>query len=236
MQKNLIEEGKYLVIGINYLWLPDVNNNKLNQLYFKWKKIKEIKKKNHYFGQYTLVNGSNTINTLKDNSTSKLVRYSISKGMYIKAYKSLLLAMRHIYKLTLYGKSESIKTIFGGYSPVLSYLMCTTFMFNTTTILTWASKSISQIFIFKCFKTTKYLKKRTKKQYSLKTLYLNRKFRLNNALKRIAFFFETRKYNKLPSRIFFALGDVFFLYKNGELYKRKLLIYKKVFSNLKNFK
>jgi len=59
---------------------------------------------------------------------------------------------------------------------------------------------------------------------------------LNNALKRISFFVETRKYNNLSSRIFFALGDVFFLYKNGELYRKKLLIYKKVFNTLKNFK
>lgn len=236
MQKKLIQESIYLPINADVLWLPNVGNNKFNQLYFKWKKIKEVKQKNHYFGQYSLSKGNGTINILKDNATSKFVKYSINKGMYIKAYKNFLIAMRQIYKLTLYDKSETVKVIFGGYSPVLSYLMCTTFMFNTTTILNWASKSISQIFIFKCFKASKYLKKRTKKKYSLKALYLNRRFRLNNALKRISFFVETRKYNNLSSRIFFALGDVFFLYKNGELYRKKLLIYKKVFNTLKNFK
>ena len=112
-----------------------MSNNKFNQLYFKWKKIKEVKQKNHYFGQYSLSKGTGTINILKDNATSKFVKYSINKGMYIKAYKNFLMAMRQIYKLTLYDKSETVKLIFGGYSPVLSYLMCTTFMFNTTTIL-----------------------------------------------------------------------------------------------------
>lgn len=230
-QKNLV-----IQYPDNNLWVPSVSTNKYNQLYFKWRKIKLLKSTKRYFSQFFFKSGNNMISTLKEQASSKFVRYYFTKGLYIKAYKYFLLAIKQIYTLILYNQANKIQTKFGGYSPILNYLMCTTFMFNTTTLLMWAAKSLSQVFIFKCFYANKFFKRKYKKKFTLKIVYLNKQYRLCNSLKRLAFFIETRKYHNLNARIFFALGDIFFSYKKGELYKKKIYIYKKAFSLLKKGK
>jgi hypothetical protein len=220
----------------NPLWIPCISKHKHSQLYFKWRKIKLVKNTKRYFSQFFFKYGNNTLTTLKEQASSKFVRHYFTKGLYIKAYKHFLLAVQQIYKLVIYNQTSKIQSKFGGYSPVLNYLMCTTFMFNTTSLLVWAAKSLSQVFIFKCFYANKFYKRKYKKKFNLKIVYLNKQYRLSNSLRRLSFFIETRKYSNLNARIFFALGDILFSYKKGELYKKKLYIYKKAFTLFKKNK
>lgn len=66
----------------------------------------------------------------------------------------------------------------------------------------------------------------------MRIVYVNKQFRLSNAIKRFALLLETQKYYKLSTRFFFALSDICFLYKKGIFYKRKLLTYKRALSSL----
>ena len=229
IQKDYLDVSKFN----KNLWNPQVNYNKYAQLHIKWKKIKLIKNIKKYFSQYFFKYGSNSLITLKEQATNKFIRHYFTKGLYIKAYKYFLLAIKQIYKLIVYNQSDKIQSKFGGYSPMLNYLMYTTFMFNSNCLLMWVAKSLSQVFIFKCVSTNKFFKRKFKKKFSLKIIYLSKHYRLSNSLRRLAFFTETRKYYDLSARIFFALGDVLFTYKRGELYKKKIHIYKKSFNIVK---
>ena len=117
------------------LWLPCISEHRHSQLYFKWRKIRLTKSTKRYFSQFFFKYGNNAITTLKEQASSKFIRHYFTKGLYIKAYKHFLLAVQQLYKLVIYDQTSKIQAKFGGYSPILNYLMCTTFMFNTTSLL-----------------------------------------------------------------------------------------------------
>jgi hypothetical protein len=212
------------------LWEPSTDTCKHTFNATKWRSIQLIQHKKRLFNQANVKKGLKHFNLIKENATYKFVRCLFTKGDFLKIYKTLLSGISQIYKLVVYDQSFRIQERFNGYSPMLSYLTCASNMFNTSTLLMWIAQTLSQVFILKCFSANKFFKKKYKTKYSIKIVHINKKFRLSNALKRFSLFVETQKYHKLQARLFFAIGDVCFFYRKGEMYKRKLLTYRKAFS------
>lgn len=212
------------------LWEPATDTNKFIFNVTRWRNIYLARQNKHMLNQATFKKGIKHFNLIKEHAAHKFVRCLFTKGDFLKIYKIFLLSISQIYKLVVYDQSFKIQERFNGYSPMLSYLTCASSMFNVSTIFTWIAHTISQVFILKCFRISKFLKKKQKINYSIKVVHVNKKVRLSNALKRFSLFIETQKYHTLQARLFFAISDVCFLYKKGEIYKRKILTYKKAFS------
>jgi hypothetical protein len=62
-----------------------------------------------------------------------------------------------------------------------------------------------------------------------KVNYLDKYKRKNVAVKNVLFYLDTYKNYKVSDRFFLLFSDILFNFKSSTIYKRKLIIYKKVF-------
>ena len=147
-------------------------------------------------------------------------------GLQTKAQGRALEALSNLYEIMLAKPDHERIMQLGGYSPAVGHLIYAAFMHNPNNLLSWVAKQHSQTYAYKCFYTTKGIRKRTKVRQNVRCVHIPREARLSQALRMLHFFTEDQKYDHFEERIFFALVDTIFKYKAGTLYVRKLHAYR----------
>ncbi len=100
---------------------------------------------------------------------------------------------------------------------------------NVVYILNWSLFWYEPIFSIKCSVVPKKYRKKIKKKYLYKIAYLNSTKRKNVAVKGVLSYLNTFKNYSVLDRLTLTLSDVIFNFKNSYIYKRKLVVYKKIF-------
>lgn len=87
------------------------------------------------------------------------------------------------------------------------------------------------MFSAQCTVVPKKYRKKLKKKYLYKIIYIDQNKRQNLALREIFFFLKTFKSHSVKDRYFLMLCDIIFNFKNSLMYKKKILMYKKLFKH-----
>lgn len=183
-----------------------------------------------YKGQYARRTSSARVSITREGPLNKLIRYYTKEGLHTKAQGQVLSALSELYQVMLERPDHELIMRLGGYSPAVGHLIHATFMHNPNTLLAWIAKQHSQTYAYKCFYTTKHVRKRTKVRQNIHCVHVPREARLNQSLRALHFFTEEQKYDLVSQRMFFAVIDTIFSYKKGVLYQRKLRAYRTAFN------
>lgn len=187
----------------------------------------------HFVGQYISKKGATRIAFFKETPVSKLTRYYMRKGLYIKSYAACLNAFKRIYTILKTSRSPATIEKLGGYSPVVGFVQHIEKFLNPQILTGWFAKSFRQAYTIKCITPTKLQKKHVKKKFIVQHSIVHPYGRVNLALKNAHFFTEEQPRRVFEERIFLALCDGLFKYRNGVLAKRRLKMYNKVLRGMK---
>lgn len=183
-----------------------------------------------YKGQYARKTSAARVSISREAPLNKLIRYYTKEGMHAKAQTQVLGAMGELYEIALAKPDHELIMRLGGYSPAVGHLIHATLLHNPNLLLGWVAKQHSQTYAYRCFYTTKHVRKRTKVRQKVRCVHVPREARLSQSLRALHFFTEEQKYDQVGQRMFFALVDMIFRYKKGTLYRRKLRAYRSALS------
>lgn len=188
-----------------------------------------IREGNNFKGQYAHKTSLARVSIAKEGSLNKLARYYMQGGHQAKAQGQVLEALANLYDIMLSRPNHELILRLGGYSPVVGHLIYATLMHNPNTLLNWAGRQYAQTYAFKCFNTTKQIRKRTRVKRGLQCVHVPQAARQSQSLRMLHFFTEDQKYHKVEERMFSAMLDMIFKYKKGVLYGFKLKAYRSAF-------
>lgn len=188
-----------------------------------------IREGNNFKGQYAHKTSLARVSIAKEGPLNKLARYYMQGGHQAKAQGQVLEVLANLYDIMLSRPNHELILRLGGYSPVVGHLIYATLMHNPNTLLGWAGRQYAQTYAFKCFNTTKQVRKRTRVKRGLQCVHVPQAARQSQSLRMLHFFTEDQKYHKVEERMFAAMLDMIFKYKKGILYSFKLKAYRSAF-------
>lgn len=188
-----------------------------------------IREGNNFKGQYAHKTSLARASIAKEGPLNKLARYYMQGGHQAKAQGQVLEALANLYDIMLSRPNHELILRLGGYSPVVGHLIYATLMHNPNTLLGWAGRQYAQTYAFKCFNTTKQVRKRTRIKRGLQCVHVPQAARQSQSLRMLHFFTEDQKYHRVEERMFAAMLDMIFKYKKGTLYSFKLKAYRSAF-------
>ena len=101
-------------------------------------------------------------------------------------------------------------------------------LFNFNNLLGWITNFSKYIYFFKTKKTSKFIKKKTKKKYMVDNFLIKKKFREKYTLKYLYFYIENKRCRRLWNRVFFKVEDLVLNYKQSLFYENKNAAFRKV--------
>lgn len=100
---------------------------------------------------------------------------------------------------------------------------------NFLFILDWTVLLSKPTFSIECSRVPKKYKKKLKKKYIYSTRYLPHNLRMKNSINYIKFEIRSSPYQTLLNRTLNVYLDMILNYKMSSIYKKKILVYKKIF-------
>lgn len=232
IKKNITIYLKYTPYNSNFLFFYTIR--------------KKLFKYDYVNGLYTPQNTKKAfILKNKNNSLKKVKKISYYKNNIIKLMsffnKKGCLLDKLVYILEVYSILYSIFLNFKPYDILIhdSYIYILEFLYNLLNIrsllnirhlLNWITVWNNPLFDIGVSKVPKKFKKKLKKKYTYKIVYIKRNNQNRRALRWLFLNnFNYENIQKLKRQLLLNIFDLTLNYKKSLLYKQKILIYKKMF-------
>lgn len=155
---------------------------------------------------------------------TNICRFFCNKGFLIKSKKNLSFIFKHI-KLFLYTQNNYILNTYPQISDLFNYALDK--RFNTVFVLEHAIGIIKPPFTAKSFILPKALRKKDKKKYKVKIVYLKKEIRNDFAIRQLYRHTGDFLDSKFPIRLYKSILTTFLGSKKSYLYTLKQGIFKK---------
>jgi len=195
---------------------------------------------NYYIYSFFVKKNFTKLNITKSNNTKKLnfffkknsqifLQNSIRGGNKLK-FLSYLNSMRNNFYFFFSKKFEFVQKKFPTYNIFYNFSKTDLKFFDFDFLLNLILKNNESIFFTKAVVISKKIKQKnkTKNKYNLDVQYLKSEKRVFFTLKQLHLYSNNYNFYKYYERLLMSFFNVFFLDKNSDIYKNKIMTYKNI--------
>lgn len=162
-------------------------------------------------------------------------KYFFKRGRALATMCSLQQAFSKLFFFS-FENIEEKKKKYSNFFFIFSMLCLNVDFFNINIFLAWLARLVCYSFFFKISALPKFLKKKTKKKYSIEPIFLEKPKRLRATLRILSVSVLANFARTLSGRAFSVFLDLAFNFKKSKPFKEKALTYAKIFKLLKKKK